>query len=176
MQSDLDDWALIARSQGATGIPALLVDRAVPEISERSTEMLKECLGERLFTIALITQKPDAKEKKLLETLECVVTRDGKPMDIELLSGGEGVLASEALSIAIGLYNADRAGRRAYTLFRDEVGAALDIDRAPAYTRLLARAAKLGGFNQVLFVTHHERALNLADARLEIANGKITVS
>lgn len=175
LQADLGDWTLIARSQGPSGIPALRVDRALPEIGERATSLLKECLGRVIFTIMLTTQKTSADEKKLLETLDVVVLRNGKVMDAALLSGGEGTLVSEALALAIALYNAD-AGRRSYTLFRDEVGAALDTETAPAYVRLLSRAAKIGGFDKVLLVTHHEAALALADARLKFADSAISIS
>jgi exonuclease SbcC len=175
LQVDLDDWTLIAKSQSSTGIPALKVDRALPEIGTRATELLRECLGQVIFTIQLVTQKASADDKKLLETLDILILRNGKIMDAALLSGGEGVLVSEALALSIALYIADR-GKRSYTLFRDEVGAALDIDVAPAYTRLLARAAKIGGFDKILFVSHHDRALALADARLKFADGTITVS
>lgn len=176
LERDLEDWTLIARSQGPTGIPALKVDRAIPEISSRSTELLRDCLGETLFTILMSTQRSSADEKKLLETFDVTILRNGKEMDAALLSGGEGVLASEALALAIGLYTAERAGQRSYSLFRDEVGAALDVNRAPAYTRLLARAAKIGGFDKILFVSHHQRALELADARLGFRDGSIVVS
>ena len=166
---------MIARSQGPTGIPALKVDQALPEISSRATELLRDCFGQAVFSIQLITQKASADEKKLLETLDVLVMRNGKTMSVQDLSGGEGALVSEALALAICLYHAER-GTRPYTLFRDEVDAALDSTAAPAYTRLLARAAKIGGFDKVLFVSHVEEALSLADARLEFTDGTIRVS
>lgn len=174
---DLDDWSLIAKSFGPAGIPALLVDQALPEIAATATEMLSECLGQTVFTIVMTTQRESADQKKMLETLEVKVLRNGEEMDAADLSGGEGVLASEALSLSIARFNASRpGGKRAYTLFRDEVGANLDEQAAPAYTRLLARAAKIGGFDKVLFVSHHEAALELADARLNVRGSKVTVS
>lgn len=174
---DLEDWTLLAKAFGPAGIPALLVDRALPEIGALATDLLRECLGESLFTITLTTQKTSADEKKLLETLDVIIRRGSDALGAELLSGGEGVLISEALSLAITLFNASRAGgKRPYTLFRDEVGANLDETRSPAYTRLLARAAKLGGFHQVLFVSHNRAALDLADARLGIRDGAVVLS
>lgn len=177
LAADLEDWILLAKAFGPTGIPALLVDRALPEIGALATDLLRECLGESLFTITLTTQKTSADEKKLLETLDVIIRRGGDALGAELLSGGEGVLISEALSLAITLFNASRAGgKRPYTLFRDEVGANLDAERAPAYTRLLRRAAKIGGFNTVLFVSHNEEALAIADARIGVRDGALTVS
>ena len=172
-QVDLDDWTLLNRAFSPAGIPALLVDQALPEISTLATDLLRDCLGETLFTIQLVTQRASADDKKLLEVLDVVIYRDGKVIAVEDLSGGEGVLVSEALALAIALYTARSTGRRPYTLFRDEVGANLDADRAPAYTRLLARALDMGGFTRVLFISHHEPALALADARIHVIDGAI---
>ena len=173
LQEDLDDWTLLIKAFGPAGIATLLVDQALPEISTLATDLLRDCLGETVFTIQLLTQRASADDKKLLEVLDVVIFRDGKKIAVEDLSGGEGVLVSEALSLAIALYNARRTGARPYTLFRDEVGANLDDERAPAYTRLLARALQVGGFKRVLFVSHHQRALSLADARIHVADGTL---
>jgi exonuclease SbcC len=171
LQEDLDDWSLLAKAFGPAGIATLLVDQALPEISALATDLLRDCLGETVFTIQLLTQRASADDKKMLEVLDVVIYRDGKQIAVKDLSGGEGVLVSEALSLAIALYNARRTGARPYTLFRDEVGANLDDQRAPAYTRLLARALQVGGFKRVLFVSHHVQALALADARIHVVDG-----
>ena len=172
---DLADWTLLTRAFGPSGIPALLIDQALPEIGTLATDLLRECFGEQVFTIALTTQRESAAGDKLLETLDVVVSRGGEPLDAALLSGGESVLVSEALSLAIALFQAGRSGRRIQTLIRDEVSAPLDVDRAPAYVRMLRRAARLGDFRHVLFVSHQLACLELADARLVVGGGKVVV-
>jgi exonuclease SbcC len=175
LEIDLADWALLAKAFGPTGIPTLLIDQALPELSTLATDLLRECLGESLFTITLSTQRDASSGDKRIETLDVIVTRGGDPVDAAVLSGGEAVLVSEALSLALACYVATRTGRRIETLLRDEVGAALDVDRAPAYARLLRRAAALGGFRHVLYVSHQPRAIELADASLEVRQGAITL-
>lgn len=170
---DLADWTLLTRAFSASGIPALLIDQALPEIGCLATELLHECFGEQVFTIALTTQRESAAGDKLLETLDVLVCRGAEVIDATLLSGGESVLVSEALSLAIALYAATRSGRRIQTLLRDEVSAPLDVDRAPAYARMLRRAAQLGSFRHVLFVSHQPACLELADARLEVRTGTV---
>ena len=144
------DWTLLAKAFSASGIPALLTDQALPEIGRLATELLRECFGEEVFTIALTTQRENAAGNKLLETLDFLVRRGAESIDAALLSGGEAVLVSEALSLAIALYPATRSGRRIQTLLRDEVSAPLDVVRAPSYVRMLRRAALLGGFRHEL--------------------------
>jgi exonuclease SbcC len=172
---DLADWTLLARACSASGIPALLIDQALPELGQLATDLLREAYGEAVFTIALTTQRDSAAGDKRLETLDVVVRRGGTSLDAALLSGGEAVLVSEALSLALALYSASRSGRAIRTLLRDEVSAPLDRDRSPAYVRMLRQAAKLGSFRHVLFVSHQERAIELADAGIEVKNGTVTV-
>jgi len=175
LEADVADWALLATAFGPNGIPALLIDQALPELGALATDLLETCYGERVFMITLSTQRESAAGDKRLETLDVIVTRGGAPLDAALLSGGEAVLVSEALALALALYTASRSGRRLQTLLRDEVSAPLDRDRAPAYVTMLRRAAALGDFRTVLFVSHQERAVELADAQLEVGGGALHV-
>lgn len=174
-QDDLIDWTLLAKAMSPSGIPALLIDKSLPEIGALATDLLRQCYGSELWSIKLVTQKQSADESKLLETLDVLVTRAGDPIDTDILSGGAGVLVSEALALGIALVNAQRSGRRTYFLLRDEVSAPLDLDNGPAYVKMLRRAAQLGGFKHVLFITHQQACWQLADARIEVANGALNV-
>lgn len=174
-QKDLTDWAILSKAMSPSGIPALLIDKSLPEIGSLATDLLRKCYGSEIWSIKLVTQKQSADESKLLETLDVLVTRKGDPIDTDLLSGGAGVLVSEALALGIALVNSDRSGRKTYFLLRDEVSAPLDIDNAPAYVKMLRRAAEIGGFKHVLFVTHQPACWQLADARIEVSNGAINI-
>jgi exonuclease SbcC len=173
---DVADWALLGRAFGPSGIPALLIDQALPELGRLATDLLTTCFGEQVFTISLTTQRASADGDRQLETLDVIVRRGGEPIDAALLSGGESVLVSEALSLALALYTASRSGRQIRTLLRDEVSAPLDVARAPAYVRMLRRSAQLGGFRHVLYVSHQAQAIELADAQLEVRAGTVTLS
>ena len=170
------DYALLAKAFSPTGIPALKIDLALPEIGRVATELLRECFGDSLFMIQLTTQKESADGDKLLETLDILVSRDAETVDAAVLSGGEAVLVSEALSLSLALYNATRSGKKIQTLFRDEVGAPLDPVRAPAYVQMLRRAIKLGDFRHIFFVSHQPTCIALADTTLTMGEGTIRVS
>jgi DNA repair exonuclease SbcCD ATPase subunit len=174
--NDQADWTLIQRACSPSGIPTLRIDAALPELGQLASTLLRECYGQALYTIELRSQRTAVTDAaKLLEALDVVVLRDGVAVDAVLLSGGAGVLVSEAIALAISLYQAAHSGWRILTLFRDEVGAPLDAARAPAYVQMLRKAIQLGGFHQVLFVTHDPRALSLAEARLRVEGGQVTV-
>jgi DNA repair protein SbcC/Rad50 len=172
---DLSDWQILAKACAASGIPTFRIDQALPEISDTATAMLRECYGP-VFTIKLTTQRESADGSKLLEDMTATITRGDDEIDAGVLSGGEQVLVSESISLGLALYRSSRSTRRVEVLLRDEVGAPLDPERAPAYVRLLRRAAALGGFKHVLFVTHQPACMDLADAKILVEAGTITVS
>lgn len=177
MLEDVADWLLLTRAFGPAGIPALLIDVALPEIGSLATDLLRECMGRSLFTISLTTQRPQSKGDVLAEVLDVIVTRNGKAMDVALLSGGEGALVSEALSLALAIYLARRSRIPVQTIMRDEAAAALDVldGLAMGYVQMLRRVADYGRFANVFFISHQPECLKLADTRLWVRDGAVTV-
>ena len=80
------------------------------------------------------------------------------------------------MSLALSMLACRRAGVDGPTLVRDESGAALDPANARGYVSMLRRAAQVIGASHVLFVSHSKEVQELADARIDIANGQVTVA
>ena len=59
--------------------------------------------------------------------------------------------------------------------WRDETTGALDGENVDRYIQMLRALQKLGGFSQVVFVTHSAEAAAQADVRLVVADGGVTV-
>jgi len=92
---------------------------------------------------------------------------------VDELSGGQFVLVNEALNLGIAMYNARRGeGVRYEMLFRDETIGALDNHNGVEYVRMLRRAMEIGGFHQVVFISHTPGVWELADRVLEVKDGK----
>lgn len=175
METDLGDWTFLVKACSANGIPALLIDQACPEIGALATDLLSTCYGSHVYTLTLSTQRETISGDKMVETLDVRVRRGIDDIDASMLSGGESVLVSEALSLALAMIASSSSWRKFGCLMRDEVGAALDIDRAPAYVRMMRRAAEIGSFSHVLYVTHSQAAMDLADARIEVGQGRVSI-
>lgn len=172
---EMRDWSIASKGLSLVGIPGLKVETALPIISAMATERLRECFGEGRWEIELISEKPSADQKRLLETLDVIIRRGGREVDASDLSGGEGVLVSEAVSIALSMYRGQRDGFwEPGLLMRDETSSALGA-LAPAYVEMLRNVIRQGGATQVLFVTHQQDAREHADACLEVANGTVQV-
>lgn len=85
------------------------------------------------------------------------------------LSGGEQVVIDEAFRMASCLFTSRRWEEPTLTLWRDETVGALDHDNALRYVQMLKKARELGGFHQIIYVTHDDRAVLTADAVIRIS-------
>ncbi len=178
LDEDVSDWKRLADDLGPDGLQALEVDAAGPEISATANALLHEAYGPR-FTLRLDTVKRDSKNQKDVEVFDVAVldTQANREGEAKTFSGGERVFLSEALSLSLASFAAKRDGSEGgCTLVRDESGAALDPGRGRAYVSMLRRAAREIGADRILFVTHSPELQALADARIEIADGKVTVT
>jgi exonuclease SbcC len=159
------DWTLIAEALGRDGIQALEIDAAGPELTELINDLLTTCLGTRWSVLVATTRESDGRQ---LEDLQMLVTdaetaREGPAW---MLSGGEKVLVSEAISLSLMMLACRRAGVEGPTLIRDESGAHLDAEKAPIYITMLRHAAEMIGARHVLFVSHDTNVQRLADERI----------
>ena len=175
-EEDLSDWTRLADDLGRDGLQALEVDAAFPELTTMVNDLLHTCFGPR-WTVSIEASRLSADGKKQLEGCEVRVldTERGRDGTAESLSGGERVIVGEAISLALSMLACRRSGVQGATLVRDETGAALDAQNARAFVSMLRRAAELVGASKVLFVSHSADVVDLADARIEIKNGKATV-
>lgn len=178
-RADIDtaDWTRIAQDVGRDGLQAMEIDAAIPELNTIANDLLHECHGPR-FTVELRTERLSSDGKKTIEGLDVRVidTKEGRDALVETFSGGEEVIVSEAIGLALTALACRCAGLERPTVVRDESGAALDPTNCPAWIAMLRRAAKHINAAQVLFVSHNPIATDLADARIVIgSDGNVEV-
>jgi exonuclease SbcC len=172
----IDDWRAIQVALGKNGVQALEIDAAGPEVSQLTNDLLHACYGSR-FSVSLETTqlKADGKGTKEIFDLRVIDTERGTEGSAAALSGGEKVLVSEALALAIAIYNTHRSSIPMLDLFRDECAGALSEANAALYIEMLRRALDLGGFNRCYYVAHQPSLWAMADARIRVANGDVTL-
>jgi exonuclease SbcC len=175
LNQEVGDWALLETALGKDGVQALEIDAAGPEVSAITNELLESCYGPA-FSISFETlREKKSAPGEFSEAFDIRVFKRGIEMDVEQLSGGEMVIVSEALSLALAIFNTRKSGIRFETLWRDETAGALWPENALAYVDMLRRARELGGYYQVLFVSHQPEVWAAADSQLFINDGKIGV-
>ena len=170
---DAADWTKLANDLGRDGLQAILIDSIAPELTTLTNDLLHECVGPR-WTVTIAMNRPGEGSRE-----ECIVrvidTVNGSDVDAEVLSGGEGVIVGEAISLALCCLACRNWGTESPTLIRDESGAALSPEMTRAYAGMLRRAAKFVGAAQTLVVTHSEELAAMCDSRIVVADGKVTV-
>jgi len=176
LKSNMDDWKALQRAYGKDGIQALEIDAAGPEVSGICNDLLHACYGGR-FTVALETTalKADGKATKEVFDLSVIDTELGTEGSASDKSGGERVIISEALSLAIAIFNTRKSEIPMLDLFRDECSGALSQDHAPLYLGMLRKAIELGGFHRCFFIAHQPELWELADRTITIENGKVVM-
>lgn len=170
--ADKDDWAELQRAFGVKGIQALEIDAVGPEVSGMTNQLLTACYGSR-WSVALETTalKADGKTSKETFGLRVIDSEHGLDLNAEDLSGGERVIVSEALSLALAIFNCQRSNIPIMELWRDETAGALDGENAVRYVGLLRKALELGHFSRIYFVAHNPELWALADARVVFGDG-----
>jgi len=177
IEAALADWTLLAESLGPKGIQALLIDAAGPELTALVNDLLVNAFGPR-WTVSIETTRQSADGKKEVETCDVKVidTERGREATAESLSGGEGVIVGEAISLALSMLAIRRSGMQGVTLFRDESGAALSTENGRAWVQMLRRAADIVGASHVVYVSHASEVQDMADAKILIEDGSIRIA
>jgi len=170
-------WVLLERALGRDGIQALEIDAAGPEVSDTLNELLAACFGRR-FSCALRTVQEAGGGRKQREVFDLQITdgrRGGAARDATRYSVGERTLISEALKLALAIFNARRSSVPIRTLWRDECDGPLEPDLAQAYPAMLRRAMDLGGYDRVYLISHRPTVWQQADTLIRVADGQATV-
>lgn len=166
-------WSLLATAFGRDGIQALEIDAAGPEVARLTNDLLEACYGAR-FSVAFETLR-EKKSGGYSESFDVRVYDGAEQRLAEDLSGGERVILSEAIGLALAIFNARKSGVRWETLWRDETAGALDPEHAQRYVAMLRRARSLGGFYQVIYVAHQPEVSEAADALIVLEDGRARV-
>lgn len=182
VRADLIEWQVLARALGREGLQTLEIDAAGPTVSAFANDLLQSCYGGR-FSLELVTQAPKVTKgkdgsthKEVFEATVYDQARGGEKRDLSDLSGGERVIVEEVLRSAIALLVNTRNSHPIRTCWRDETTGALDVDNAARYIAMLRRVQQIGGFHQIIFVTHNEDCARLADAQVQVADGGVSIA
>lgn len=150
---------------GKHGIPSLIIEQTLPEIEERSNELLDR-LTEGRMHVRLETIK-DKKTGGTKETLDIVITDEqGAPRPYETFSGGEAFRVNFALRIALAQLLAERSGVRIRTLFIDEGFGTQDAQGV----QNLVEAIQIiqDDFDKILVITHLDQLKEAFPVRIEV--------
>ncbi len=149
---------------GRSGVPAMLIDAAVPRIEAEANHLLGRMTDNRL-ALKLETQR-DRRDGGVAETLDILISDELGARSYDLFSGGEAFRINLALRIALSKVLAQRMGLPLPTLFIDEGFGTQD---AAGRERIVDAIASIqDDFEKIIVITHLEELKDLFPVRIEV--------
>lgn len=158
-------WATLAQAFGPDGIPAFIIENAVPQIDQEANRLLSSLTDGR-FSVRIESLRAK-KTGGLKETLDIAVADETAERPLEELSGGERQCVDLALRIALSRLLAHRAGHPMETLILDEAFNALDVGRRQRAIEVMR--SLLEEFRLLLFVTHDRDMAEAFPTRIRVS-------
>ena len=149
---------------GRSGVPAMLIDAAVPHIETETNHLLGRMTDNRL-AVKLETQRTN-QSGSVTETLDILVSDELGSRSYDLFSGGEAFRINLALRIALSKVLSQRLGAPLPTLFIDEGFGTQD---AAGRERIVDAIASIqDDFEKIIVITHLDDLKDLFPVRIEV--------
>jgi exonuclease SbcC len=157
----------LERAFSKDGVPALLIEQALPEIETQANEILDR-LSNGAMSVRFATQRQykDKNRDDRRETLDIIISDGAGEREYEMFSGGEAFRVNFAIRLALSRVLAQRAGARLQTLVIDEGFGSQDAEGR----QRLIEAINLvrPEFAKILIITHLEELKEAFPARIEV--------
>jgi DNA repair protein SbcC/Rad50 len=167
LTQSIADLKQLERAFGKDGVPALLIEQALPEIEETTNNLLTRLTNGRM-SFSFLTQREfkDSQREDLKETLDMVISDSVGERDYEMFSGGEAFRVNFSIRLALSEVLAKRAGARLQTLVIDEGFGSQDVEGR----QRLVEAINLvrDDFEKILVITHLEELKEAFPTRIEV--------
>lgn len=157
----------LERAFGKDGVPALLIEQALPQIEAKSNDLLDR-LSDGQMSIRFVTQAEykDKKRDDLKETLDIQISDSAGIRAYEMYSGGEAFRVNFAVRLALSEILAQRKGARLQTLVIDEGFGSQD---ARGRQRLIEAINLVkNDFAKILVITHLDELKDSFPSRIEV--------
>ncbi len=161
----------LERAFGKDGVPALLIEQALPEIEEKANDLLDR-LSNGQMSIRFVTQADykDTKRDDKKETLDIQIQDSAGVRDYEMFSGGEAFRVNFAIRLALSQALSQRKGARLQTLIIDEGFGSQD---AQGRQRLIEAINQIKGeFAKILVITHLESLKEAFPTQIVVEKGE----
>ena len=167
LQKQIGRHRTLERAFGKDGVPALLIEQALPQIEDKANELLDRLSdGQMSIRFATQTEYKDKRRDDLKETLEIQISDTAGIRNYEMYSGGEAFRVNFAIRLALSKILAQRKGARLQTLVIDEGFGSQDTQGR----QRLIEAINLvkNDFAKILVITHLDELKDAFPTRIEV--------
>jgi len=174
LAAEIGRHKMLERAFGKDGVPALLIEQALPQIEEKANELLERLSdgsSSGSMSVRFVTQAEykDRKRDDLKETLDIQISDGAGTRDYEMFSGGEAFRVNFAIRLALSEVLARRTGARLQTLVIDEGFGSQDA----LGRQRLVEAINLvkPDFARILIITHLDELKDAFPNHIEVEKG-----
>jgi exonuclease SbcC len=167
LQRQIARHKTLERAFGKDGVPALLIEQALPQIETRANELLDRLSdGQMSIRFATQTEYKDKRRDDLKETLDIQISDSAGVRNYEMYSGGEAFRVNFAIRLALSEVLSQRKGARLQTLVIDEGFGSQD---ARGRQRLIEAINLVReDFAKILVITHLDELKDAFPTRIEV--------
>ncbi len=164
---EIGRYKTLERAFGKDGVPALLIEQALPQIEEKANELLDR-LSNGAMSVRFVTQSgyKDKKREDLKETLDIQISDGAGTRDYEMFSGGEAFRVNFAIRLALSEVLARRTGARLQTLVIDEGFGSQDALGRQRLVEAINTVRR--DFAKILIITHLDELKDAFPNRIEV--------
>lgn len=155
----------LAQAFSKTGIQAMIIESAIPEIEEEANKLLSKMTDGRL-EVKFLTQREKKTDGILQETLDIKIVDEQGNRDYEMFSGGEAFRINFAIRIALSKLLAKRSGAKLQLLVIDE-GFGTQDDIGQEYIIDAINSIK-NDFKKILIITHIQSLKDMFQSKIEV--------
>lgn len=169
LRSKLAAYEILEKACGKkSGVPALIIENAVPEIERLANDMLTRITGGRM-QLRFETQVEGKSTGVMQDVLRITIYDGGLPGPYQTFSGAERFIIDISLRVAISKFLAHRAGAEIKLLVIDEGFGSLDASGRQKILDVINAVRQ--DFAKVIIITHLEELKDAFPRRIEVTKG-----
>jgi exonuclease SbcC len=167
MNRDIARLKVLEAAFSKDGVPALLIEQALPEI-ETQANLILDRLSDGRMSVNFETEREykDKKREDKKQTLDILISDSSGRREYELFSGGEAFRINFAIRLALSRVLAGRAGARLQTLVIDEGFGSQDAEGRQRLVEAINLVSP--DFAKILVITHLDELKDAFPARIEV--------
>lgn len=163
----IGQYKQLERAFGKDGVPALLIEQALPDIEAEANDLLDRLTaGEMSVRFSTQRDYKDKNREDKKETLDIQISDATGVRDYEMFSGGEAFRVNFAIRLALSRVLAQRAGARLQTLVIDEGFGSQDAIGRQRLQEAIHMVQN--DFARILVITHLEELKDAFPSRIEV--------
>ena len=157
----------LARAFGKTGIQAMIIEAAVPELQDEANGILANMPGNSM-RVEFQTQR-ETRKGDTVEALDIIIGDEAGQRDYALYSGGEAFRINFAIRVALAKLLARRAGARLQMLVIDEGFGTQDARGRDSLVEAIRSIE--ADFETILVITHVNEMKDLFPTQIMVEKG-----